>query len=72
MKWVHLVAAPELHTARLWVEMLIKEGIPAALDLEDVISAPDIWGVPCRLIVPQARVDEAMAVLAPHRGEEGT
>ncbi len=64
MKWTYLATAPDQLTAEMWVELLQGEGIPARLKPEDAASFLGVSAMPCRLLVPEGRAEEAMAVLA--------
>ena len=64
MKWTYLTIAPNQPTAEMWKETLRNEGIPACLKPEDAVSFLGVSALPCRLLVPEGRVDEARAVLA--------
>jgi len=64
VKWTYLTIAPNQLTAEMWKETLLSEGIPACLKPGDAVSFLGVSALPCRLLVPEGRVDEARAVLA--------
>lgn len=69
MKWGLLTTAPDQLTAEMWAEILHNDGIPARIEPRDAASFLGVSAMPCRLLVPEGRVSEAMAVLAQYRPE---
>ena len=72
--WELLATAPDQLTAEMWKELLEGEGIPALVP-EATFSFLGPSPVPCRLLVPEHRLEEAKAVLesltaAPEEEEE--
>lgn len=63
MKWELLITAPDQLTAEMWRELLRNEGIPAVIEPRDAISFLGLSAMPCRLMVPEGLVDEALAIL---------
>jgi hypothetical protein len=67
MKWQYLTTAPDQLTAEIWQELLQNEGIPTVLEPRDAISFLGISALPCRLMVPEGLVKEALAILGEHQ-----
>jgi hypothetical protein len=63
MKWEYLTTAPDQLTAEIWQELLQREGIPAVIEPRDAVSFLGISAMPCRLMVPEGSVKEALAIL---------
>jgi hypothetical protein len=63
MKWEYLTTAPDQLTAEIWLEILQNEGIPAMLEPSDAVSFLGVSAMPCRLMVPEGLVKEALAIL---------
>ena len=64
MKLAVLVTAPDQLTAEMWRDVLLEEGIPAIVNPQDTLSFMGLSGRPCRLMVPDGRLEEAQAILA--------
>ena len=69
MEWKYLTTAPNQLTAEMWRDTLIDEGIPAKIAPQDVISFMGVSSMPCRLMVPEERVEEAAKILEAHHQE---
>ena len=65
MEWVVATIAPDQLTAEMWRELLLNAGIPARIRPGDVTTFLGISGYPCRILVPEGLVEEAMAALPP-------
>ena len=68
-KWKYVITAPNQLTAEMWRDMLIEEGIPAVIAPQDVVSFMGISPNPCRIMVPEERVEEATRILEAQRQE---
>jgi hypothetical protein len=66
MEWRCLTTAPDQLTAEMWQELLKNEGIPAAIEPGDAVSFLGVSSMPCRLMVPEGLLKEAMAILSQH------
>lgn len=64
MRWVSIVTAPDQLTAELWCELLIQNGIPAALEAGDAVSFLGVSSFPVRLMAPEEREEDARRFLA--------
>lgn len=62
MKWVSL-SAPDQLTAEMWLDLLGEKGIPATIKAEDATSFLGVSTLPCRVMVPEDKLDEAKEVL---------
>lgn len=67
MKWTQVATAPDQLTAEMWRDMLQEEGIPAIIEPRDAISFLGVSPMPCRLMVPNEMLNEAIAVLADYQ-----
>ena len=63
MQWLVAATAPDQLTAEMWRELLVDAGIPARIRAGDVTPFLGVSGYPCRILVPENRVEEALAVL---------
>ncbi len=63
MKLVHLATAPNQTMAELWVARLHDAGIPAMVRPGDIAPFLGVSAAPCRVLVEDAYVAEARAVL---------
>ena len=70
MKWVTVVTAPDETTAEMWRVLLAQEEIPAMIRSSDAVSFLGTSFLPCRLLVPEDRKEEALAILELHLGHE--
>lgn len=70
MKWAQLTTAPDQLIAEMWRDLLLNEGIPAALREGDVSSYFGITTYPCRILVDEERVVEARETLEGYLGHE--
>lgn len=66
MKWVIIVTAPDQMTAEMWSELLRADGVPAQVRASDTSSFLGVSSLPCRVVVPEGREAEAIAVLSVH------
>jgi hypothetical protein len=66
MKWEYLTTAPDQLTAEIWLQLLQNEGVPAVIEPRDAISFLGLSTMPCRLMVPEGLVKEALAILGEH------
>jgi len=72
MKLVHATTAPNQLTAEMWRDLLISEGIPAMLEPRDAVSFLGVSYIPCRILVPEDRLEEAREILREmQEGEAG-
>ena len=69
-EWKYLTTAPNQITAEMWRDLLIEEGIPAMIAPQDVVSFLGVSALPCRIMVPEERVEEAAMILEAQRQEE--
>ncbi len=67
---VYLTTAPEQLTAEMWRELLHNEGIPAVIRAGDTASFLGVSNAPCRLMVPEERLQEARRLVEEHLGPE--
>ncbi|OGO04148.1 MAG: hypothetical protein A2Y60_02930 [Chloroflexi bacterium RBG_13_54_9] len=68
-KWKYLVTAPNQITAEMWRDLLIEEGIPAMIAPQDAVSFMGVSALPCRIMVPEEKLDEATKILEAQRQE---
>ena len=68
-KWKRLITAPNQLTAEMWRDLLIDEGIPAMIAPQDAVSFMGISPKPCRIMVPEERIEEATRILEAHQQE---
>ncbi len=68
-KWKHLATAPNQITAEMWRDLLVEEGIPALVAPQDAVSFMGVSALPCRIMVPEEKLDEAATILQAHREE---
>ena len=71
MKWTSAATAPNQLTAEIWCDLLQEQGIPAVIEPRDAVSFLGISSRPCRVMVPEDRVEEARAMLADLSEEAG-
>ncbi len=69
-KWKLLTVAPDQLTAEMWQEMLVREGIPAAVNPGDTASFMGVSPLPCRLMVAEEYLERAKQILAGLDAEE--
>ena len=67
---VYLTTAPDQLTAEMWQELLHNDGIPAVIRAGDTASYMGVSNAPCRLMVPEDRLQEARRLLEEHLGPE--
>lgn len=70
IRWVYLTTAPDQLTAEMWQELLRNDGVPAMIRAGDTISFLGVSNAPCRLMVPEERLQEARRLLEEHLGPE--
>ena len=63
MNLIYLATAPDQTTAEIWVAKLQEAGIPAMVRPGDIVSFMGVSPRPCRVLVDEARLEEAQAVL---------
>ncbi len=63
-EWVVVKVAPDQILAEMWVDLLRDEGVPAQIRPSDAVSFLGVSGISCRVLVPEARLVEAEAILA--------
>jgi hypothetical protein len=68
MKWVMLVTAPDQLTAEMWRDVLLEQEVPATV--KDTSSFLGVSPLPCRLMVPEDRKEDARAILEDHLGRK--
>ena len=67
--WVYLTTAPDQLTAEMWSELLRNEGLPAMVHTGLISSYHlGVSGLPCRLMVPEDRLEEARRLLEERLG----
>lgn len=66
MKWEYLTTAPDQLTAEVWQQLLQSEGIPTVIEPRDAISFLGVSPMPCRLMVREGLVEQALAILGQH------
>ena len=70
MKWTQLTTAPDQLMAEMWRDLLLNEGIPAALRSGDISSYFGVTTYPCRILVDEERIEEARETLEGYLGRE--
>ncbi len=70
VRWVYLTTAPDQITAEMWQGLLRNEEVPAMVRASDTTSFLGISGAPCRLMVPEERLQEARRLLEEQLGPE--
>ena len=70
VRWVYLTTAPDQITAEMWQQLLRNEEVPAMVRAGDTTSFLGVSGAPCRLMVPEERLQEARTLLEDHLGPE--
>jgi len=68
MKWVVLTTAPDQLTAEMWRSVLLEEDVPATV--KDTSSFLGVSPLPCRIMVPEDRKEDARAILEAHLGRK--
>ena len=69
-RWVYLTTAPDQLTAELWQELLRNENVPAMVRAGDTASFMGVSNAPCRLMVPEERLQEARRLLEERLGPQ--
>ena len=70
MHWVVLTTAPDQLSAEMWEGLLKEAGFPAVVRPGDTASYLGVTSSPCRLLVPQERLEEARAFLKERLGPD--
>ncbi len=70
IRWVYLTTAPDQLTAELWQGLLRSEDIPAVVRAGDTASYMGVTSSPCRLLVPEERLEEAREAVKERLGPE--
>ena len=68
--WVYLTTAPDQLTAELWRGLLQEEGFRVMIRAGDTASFLGVTPAPCRLMVPEERLEEMRAFLEERLGPE--
>ena len=63
MKWVTLVSAPDQLVAEMWSDILNRRGIPTLVRAGDTASFLGVSAYPCRILVRDKCMDEALRIL---------
>lgn len=63
MKWVTLVTAPDQLAAEMWSEFLNRRGVPTLVRPGDTASFLGVSAYPCRILVDDEYLDEALRIL---------
>jgi hypothetical protein len=63
-KWQLLTTVPDQITAEIWRDILLKEGIPAAINPGDTMSFLGLSSFPCRIMVDPDYLEPAREILA--------
>jgi hypothetical protein len=63
MKWVSVATAPDQLVAEMWKDLLVAEGVPAALRPGDASTFLGVSAYPCRVMVPEDSLDRARDVM---------
>ena len=64
MAWVVVATAPDQLTAEMWRGLLLSADVPARVDPGDVASFLGVRTYPCRLMVPEEHMADALMVLS--------
>ena len=70
MKWVTLATAPDQIVAEMWRDLLINEGVPAAVRPGDTTSFLGVTLLPCRVLVADTELARAKELLEDQLGVE--
>ena len=70
MKWVTLATAPDQIVAEMWRDLLINEGVPAAVRPGDTTSFLGVTLLPCRVLVADTELARAKELLEDQMGVE--
>lgn len=70
MKWVTLTTAPDQIVAEMWRDLLIGEGVVAALQSGDTTSFLGVTLLPCRVVVAENELARAKEILEDQLGVE--
>lgn len=70
MKWVTLATAPDQIVAEMWRDLLVAEGVPAAVGPGDTTSFLGVTLLPCRVIVADNELARAKELLEDQLGVE--
>ena len=74
MPWVLAATAPTQLIAEMWQGLLDQDDIPTRIVPSDTSMFGGVMSLPCRLMVPDDRLDDAQVLLAgvADQGLEGT
>ncbi|MEE8442683.1 MAG: DUF2007 domain-containing protein [Dehalococcoidia bacterium] len=70
INWVYLTTAPDQITAEMWRELLYNDDVPAMIRAGDTASFLGVTSAPCRLMVPEERLQEARGLLEERLGPD--
>lgn len=68
MKWAHLATAQGQLEAEMWRNLLLEEGVPAAVRQGDTMAFLGVSVYPCRVVVAEDRLERAREVLEARLG----
>ena len=68
MKWARLATARDQLEAEMWRNLLVQEGVPAAVRQGDTTAFLGVSVYPCRVVVAEERLGRAREVLEAHLG----
>ena len=71
MTWAVAAIAPDQLTAEMWRELLVNSGIPARVGPGDVASYLGVSSYPCRVMVEEEHLAEAVTALSEYLDEGG-
>ena len=71
MRWVTLVAAPDQLAAEMWSELLNRRGVPTLVRAGDTASFLGVSAYPCRILVDDEYLEEALRILREDLGVTG-
>ncbi len=70
MTWVSAATAPDQLTAEMWRGLLENAGIPARVGPGDVASYLGVSSYPCRVMVEEEHLAEAVTALSEYLRED--
>ncbi len=68
MKWVVLATAPDQIVAEMWNDILVAEGVPAAIRPGDTTNFLGVTLLPCRVVVADDELARAQGILESQMG----
>ncbi len=71
MTWVVAATAPDQLTAEMWRGLLENTGVPARVGPGDVASYLGVSSYPCRVMVEEEHLAEAVTALSEYLDEGG-